>query len=108
MISDTETTEILQVLKKLPPEKVVEVRDFAVFLQSQYEKSQTIDESDEWTDEDLQDFTASSRFVEESEKYKLDCDWQLRLIKKNEYIKRKLPAACRADYRFGFVASGWR
>lgn len=66
MINDTETTEILQVLKTLPPEKIVAVRDFVVFLQSQYEKSQIIDESDEWSDEDLQEFTASSRFAEES------------------------------------------
>ena len=66
MISDVETTEILQVLEKLPPEKVIEVRDFAVFLHSRYEKSQTIDESDEWTDEDLRDFTSSSSFVKES------------------------------------------
>ena len=33
----------------------------------------TIDDSDEWTDEDLRDFTASSKFVEI---YELDCDWQ--------------------------------
>lgn len=68
MINDVQTREILQALKTLPPEKVNEVRDFVVFLQYQYKKSQTIDESDEWTDEDLKDFTASSRFVEESVK----------------------------------------
>ena len=64
MISNVETTEILQVLNGLPPEKVAEVKDFADFLQLQYTKSQIIDESDEWSEDDLLDFTASSRFVE--------------------------------------------
>ena len=66
MISNVESTEILQVLNGLPPEKVVEVKDFVNFLLSQYLKSQVIDESDEWSDEDFRDFTASSRFVEMS------------------------------------------
>jgi hypothetical protein len=65
MINETQTVEILQALKNLPPEKVSQVRDFVVFLQSQYDKSRLIDESDEWTDEDLRDFTTSSRFTEE-------------------------------------------
>jgi hypothetical protein len=68
MINETQTTEILQALKTLPPDKVSEVRDFVVFLQYQYKKTQNIDESDEWTNDDLSDFTASSRFVEESVK----------------------------------------
>lgn len=59
-----ETTEIIQVLNGLPPDKISEVRDFVNFLQSQYQKSQVIDDSDEWSEEDLRDFTASSRFVE--------------------------------------------
>lgn len=65
MINETQTVEILQALKNLPPEKVSQVRDFVVFLEHQYSKSQMIDESNEWTDEDLRDFTASSRFAEE-------------------------------------------
>lgn len=64
MSISVEKTEILQILSGLPPDKVIEVRDFVHFLQSQHQKSQAIDESDEWTDEDLRDFTASSRFVE--------------------------------------------
>ena len=66
MITEVETTEILKVLKDLPPEKVSEVRNFVDFLQSQYQQSQILDESDEWSDEDLRDFTSSSRFVEMS------------------------------------------
>lgn len=65
MINETQTVEILQALKNLPPEKVSQVRDFVIFLEHQYGKSQIIDESDEWADEDLRDFTASSRFAEE-------------------------------------------
>ena len=66
MNTDVETTEILHVLNGLPPDKVIEVRDFVNFLHSQYLRSQSIDESDEWSAEDLRDFTASSRFVEMS------------------------------------------
>ncbi|MEQ1606483.1 MAG: DUF2281 domain-containing protein [Pyrinomonadaceae bacterium] len=68
MITEVETTEILRALDGLPPDKVIEVRDFVNFLHSQYQKSQVIDQSDEWSDEDLRDFTSSSRFVEMSVK----------------------------------------
>ena len=66
MTLNVETTEILHVLNCLPPEKVAEVKDRVNFLKSQYLKSQVIDESDEWSDEDLRDITAfaSARFVE--------------------------------------------
>jgi hypothetical protein len=66
MNADIETSEIIKVLNELPQEKVSEVRDFAVFLHSQYVRSQIVDESDEWSDEDLRDFASSSRFVEMS------------------------------------------
>lgn len=59
-MTDTQTSEILDVLKTLPSEKIDEVKDFAVFLRERYGKNETIDESDEWTDEDLQDVTNSS------------------------------------------------
>lgn len=55
-MTDTQTLEILDVLKTLPPAKVAEVKDFAVILRERYSKAETIDKSDEWTDEDLQDF----------------------------------------------------
>ena len=67
MTTTVETSEILRVLEGLPPDKVIEVRDFVNFLQSQYQQSQIVDDSDEWSDEDLRDFSASSRFVEMSE-----------------------------------------
>jgi hypothetical protein len=59
-MNDSQTLEILDVLKSLPSEKVAEVKDFAVFLRERYGKSEIIDESDEWTDEDLQDVSNAS------------------------------------------------
>ncbi|CAN5358289.1 hypothetical protein BH10ACI1_BH10ACI1_01680 [soil metagenome] len=59
-MSDTQTLEILDVLRNLPSEKVAEVKDFAVFLQEKYGQSEIIDESDEWTEEDLQDVSNAS------------------------------------------------
>jgi hypothetical protein len=67
-MTDTKTLEILDVLKTLPSEKVDEVKDFAIFLRERYGRSEIIDESDEWTEEDLRDFSlASFRYFEESE-----------------------------------------
>jgi hypothetical protein len=59
-MTDSQTLEILDVLKCLPSEKVAEVKDFAVFLHERYGKSEAIDESDEWTDEDLRDISNAS------------------------------------------------
>jgi hypothetical protein len=65
-MTDSQTLEILDVLKSLPSEKVAEVKDFAVFLRERYGKSETVDESDEWTDEDLQDASnASINYMDE-------------------------------------------
>lgn len=67
-MTDSQTLEIIDVLKSLPSEKVAEVKDFAVFLRERYGKSEGVDESDEWTDEDLRDVTiASLRYFDESE-----------------------------------------
>jgi hypothetical protein len=59
-MTDSQTSEILDVLKSLPSEKVAEVKDFAVFLRERYGKNETIDESDEWTEEDLRDISNAS------------------------------------------------
>ena len=67
-MTDTQTLEILEVIKSLPAEKIDEVKDFAIFLRERYGKTENIDESDEWTDEDLKDFAlASFRYFEETE-----------------------------------------
>lgn len=59
-MTETQTLEILDVLKSLPSEKIAEVKDFAVFLRERYGKSEDVDESDEWTDEDLRDAANAS------------------------------------------------
>ncbi len=67
-MTKTQTLEIFDVLKSLPSEKVTEVRDFALFLRERYGRSEVIDESDEWTEEDLRDVTiASLRYADELE-----------------------------------------
>lgn len=67
-MTDTQTLEILEVIKSLPSEKLDEVKDFAIFLRERYGKSEIVDESDEWTDEDLRDFSSASfKYFEESE-----------------------------------------
>lgn len=64
-MTETQTLEIVNVLKSLPSEKVVEVKDFALFLREKYKNEVVIDESDEWSDEDLQDaVTASMTYSE--------------------------------------------
>lgn len=59
-MTETQTLEILDVLKNLPSEKIAEVKDFAVFLRERYGKNEAIDKSDEWTDEDLREVTNTS------------------------------------------------
>lgn len=59
-MTDTQTLELLEVIKALPSEKIDEVKDFAIFLRERYGKSEAIDESGEWTDEDLQDVSNAS------------------------------------------------
>jgi len=60
----TDVKEVVDVIRRLPPSKVEEIKDYISFLDARYGKPMEIDESDEWSDQDLRDFTASSRFVE--------------------------------------------
>ena len=59
-MTETRTLEIMEAVRSLPTEKIDELRDFAVFLKEKYSKSEIIDESDEWSDEDYRDFSAAS------------------------------------------------
>lgn len=64
-MTETQTSEIVNALKSLPSEKVTEVQDFVMFLRERYGKM-TVDESDEWTDEDLSDaLDASLKYLDE-------------------------------------------
>ena len=54
-------TELLKrAVAALPPEKVQEVVDFAIFLQQRYGDPSKIEYDDEWTDEDLKAWTRAS------------------------------------------------
>ena len=67
-MTDTQTLEILRDLKTLPSDKFDEAKDFIAFLRERYGKNEVIDESDEWTDEDLRNVTiASLRHFDEVE-----------------------------------------
>lgn len=67
-MTNTQTLEIINDLKKLPSDKVAEARDFIAFLRERYGNAEIIDESDEWTEDDLQDVTiASLRYAEKFE-----------------------------------------
>ena len=64
---DKEQVEIFQDLKTLPPEKVSEVRDYVAFLKERYGKQPAENESEVWTEEDIEDFSkACSSDAEES------------------------------------------
>jgi hypothetical protein len=54
-MTNIQTLEIVELLKSLPSEKIAEVKDFVLFLRERHKDTKTIDESDEWSDEDLQD-----------------------------------------------------
>jgi len=54
---DKEQDEIVQALKILPPEKVLGVRDYVAFLKERYGKRPAENESEVWTEEDIQDFS---------------------------------------------------
>ncbi len=70
-MTKTQTLEIMNALDSLPTEKVAEVRDFVMFLRERYAKEgavETIDYNDEWSDEDLRDFSLDTfRRLEKTE-----------------------------------------
>lgn len=59
-MSNTQTIEIMNVIETLPTDKLATVKDFVLFLREQSKESEAVDESDEWSDEDLRDFAAAS------------------------------------------------
>jgi hypothetical protein len=55
------------ILWYLPLEKVAEIKQQVLALKQQYGYKEPIDDSDEWTDEDRQDFAwASAQYADES------------------------------------------
>jgi hypothetical protein len=66
IMTEIQTLEIVDALKTLPAEKIDEVKDFVLFLRERYGTTEPVDESDEWSDEDLQDVSkASFNFADE-------------------------------------------
>lgn len=59
MLTRKRAGEILRTLAALPPDKVTEVQDFALFLRGRYAPDGAVDESDAWTEDDLRDLTAA-------------------------------------------------
>ncbi len=59
-MTDSQAREILDVLRSLPPHKVDEVIDFAVFLSERYGKGEATDEGNEWAEEDVHDASGAS------------------------------------------------
>lgn len=60
------TDDVLGVLSTLPPERIEEVYDFALFLQQR--SNGQVDSDDEWTEEDLRDAVAAGiRYAESLE-----------------------------------------
>ena len=59
-VIDPKIEQIVQILADLPPAKVVDVRDYVLFLGNRYGYSEAVDESDAWTEEDMRDIGAAS------------------------------------------------
>ncbi len=52
-------SDVVRELSTLPSGRIAEVHDFVLFLKNR--DSQSVDERDEWSDEDVRDASAASR-----------------------------------------------
>jgi len=59
-VIDPKIEQIVQILVDLPPAKVVDVRDYVLFLGNRYGYSGAVDESDAWTEDDMRDISMAS------------------------------------------------
>ena len=59
MLTTGQAKEILKAISVLPPERVLAVQDFVLFLKDRYGYEKPVDESEAWTDDDLRDLTAA-------------------------------------------------
>ena len=59
MLTTTQAKEILKAISVLPPERVLAVQDFVLFLKDRYGYEKPVDESEAWTDDDLHDLTVA-------------------------------------------------
>lgn len=59
MLTNSQAKEILKALSVLPPERILEVQHFVLFLKDRYASNKPVDESEAWTDEDIHDLTVA-------------------------------------------------
>jgi len=59
MLTTTQAKEILKAISVLPPERVLAVQDFVLFLKDRYGDEKLVDESETWTEDDLHDLTVA-------------------------------------------------
>ncbi|KAA0230590.1 hypothetical protein EDS67_06715 [candidate division KSB1 bacterium] len=59
MLTNSQAKEILTALSVLPPERILEVQHFVLFLKDRYASNKPVDESEAWTDEDIHDLTVA-------------------------------------------------
>lgn len=59
MLTNSQAKEILKALSVLPPERILEVQHFVLFLKDRYGPDKPVDESEAWTDEDIHDLTVA-------------------------------------------------
>ncbi|MSP14840.1 MAG: DUF2281 domain-containing protein [Chloroflexi bacterium] len=59
-LTEIQAGQIIQILQELPPDKVAEVYDFVLFLQTRYSQTQPVDTNDAWSDEDMADLALAS------------------------------------------------
>ena len=59
MLTTTQAKEILKAISVLPPERVLAVQDFVLFLKDRFGYEKPIDESETWTEDDLHDLTVA-------------------------------------------------
>lgn len=56
----TQAEELLEKMKSLPPESLAEVEKLIDSLAAQYRQVSPMDDSDDWTDDDLREATLAS------------------------------------------------
>jgi hypothetical protein len=59
MLTTGQAKEILQALSVLPPEQVLEVQRFVLFLKERYGHQRPVDESESWSEKDIHDLTVA-------------------------------------------------
>ena len=77
MLKPKEIEEITKALWYIPLERLQEVRDLVLSLKERYGYDEPTDDSDEWTDEDLREWTeASMKYLEQTDPYEDTSDDQ--------------------------------